>query len=708
VAEILAAADGRRDDAGLTTAVCEVTSPDPGDQLAGVERLATLLPHPEYGAAARSILESFVTEAGGGPGGQLSMAAARRAAELLASPAAMPPEAAGGRPPLPRSAMSAAPRSGSALAAMVRHGLRRQPGRLTVALIGSVSVGLAAVAIAVALAEAARRLSESDGSDPGPFAAIAALVLALGMLRGVCVYAVHVCIGGVQVGLATADRQKIVRANLRSPYARVREQADDAGLALVDADRERAWHPMASLPFVVGTAAAMLAAIATLAASDPAVGAVGAAMFGFLVTGSGLYIRTLTPFAARARALAKDVHAAARDGVDAAVLAATVAGPERARDFAAASDALRDARLKLDAVRRRYTLALDIAPVLGALAVIGVVVWRDLSGPAGVTVVVTAVLLFGFMALPVRAMAWFAYSLPGSAAGWLRAQPTHARGDELTYGQATLARDRGLGPLRFHGVSLDAADGRPAVRDASFEVMPGRIVAVTGTVDSAAAIGALAARLIDPRAGTISVNGTDLRELSEDALGRQIVWTTGDAAQLRDAAADAGARLLVVDCAGLTLTAVEGAALVAALRAAPAPSAMVVTHHRSVLMGADEVLFVENGRVHRPETHERLLQAVPEYAELVTVIDDDEAGEDDSAACADPADDGPSELDTDTDHLAILAGAPSHAAGLRRFGATCPWNPRRNHTADRTGSGQVDTPGREHHQDALNKEVAAA
>jgi ATP-binding cassette subfamily B protein len=78
------------------------------------------------------------------------------------------------------------------------------------------------------------------------------------------------------------------------------------------------------------------------------------------------------------------------------------------------------------------------------------------------------------------------------------------------------------GELRFEDVSF-AYDDEPTLRGIDLVVPAGSKTALVGETGSGkTTLGYLAARLYDPDAGTIRLDGTDLRELSFDALARAV------------------------------------------------------------------------------------------------------------------------------------------------------------------------------------------
>src|SRR5690606_15524738 len=108
--------------------------------------------------------------------------------------------------------------------------------------------------------------------------------------------------------------------------------------------------------------------------------------------------------------------------------------------------------------------------------------------------------------------------LPRSVAGWDRVQKVLSATGDMRYGERTLDPAAGPATLEFSHVSF-AYDRKPVLRDVSFTVGAGRIVALVGPTGSGkSTLAALAARLVDPTAGTVRLDGVDVRELGAASL----------------------------------------------------------------------------------------------------------------------------------------------------------------------------------------------
>ena len=73
--------------------------------------------------------------------------------------------------------------------------------------------------------------------------------------------------------------------------------------------------------------------------------------------------------------------------------------------------------------------------------------------------------------------------------------------------------------IRFSGVTFAYEPGRPVLRDVSFAARPGTVTAIVGPTGSGkSSLMSLLFRLFDPDAGSIAVDGVDLRDLDVDGL----------------------------------------------------------------------------------------------------------------------------------------------------------------------------------------------
>jgi ATP-binding cassette subfamily B protein len=233
----------------------------------------------------------------------------------------------------------------------------------------------------------------------------------------------------------------------------------------------------------------------------------------------------------------------------------------------------------------------------------------------------------------------------------------------------------------------DDRPGPPVLHGVTFAVPPGRTVALVGPTGSGkSTIASLAARLVDPDRGTVRIDGHDARTLRADALAStaalvaQVPFVFDDTVRANVALDRAGAddarvwealrlaqadgfvgglpegldttvgergtslsggqrqrltlaralagrpRLLVLDDATSAVDPRVEAAILGALRGdSQSTSILVVAYRRATIALADEVVYLERGRVVATGTHTELLASTPGYADLVTAYERAEA-----------------------------------------------------------------------------------
>ncbi|MEW2476670.1 ABC transporter ATP-binding protein [Micromonospora gifhornensis] len=235
------------------------------------------------------------------------------------------------------------------------------------------------------------------------------------------------------------------------------------------------------------------------------------------------------------------------------------------------------------------------------------------------------------------------------------------------------------------------------------------LVGPTGSGKST--IASLAVRLVDPLAGAVRIDGVDVRQLTADSLAAnaalvaqvpfifddtiranvsldrpgiddEVVWSAlrlaeadgfvaalpdgldtmvgergtslsgGQRQRLTLARALAGRpRLLVLDDATSAVDPRVEAAILAGLRSSatggPGASILVVAYRRATIALADEVIYLEQGRVLARGTHSTLLATVPGYADLVTAYEQAEVDPESTAQDYDEVAPLPSGLEVD-------------------------------------------------------------
>lgn len=578
--------------------------------------------------------------------------------------------------------------------------IRREPWVFTLATLGSVLFGALTVADAWVLGWATDHVvlpAFRDGEiGAGVLVAVVALFVGVAILRAVGIVARRLGAGIMQYRMEAHDRRAVTRQYLALPMAWHHRHPTGVLLSNANADVQAAWGPVAPLPMAVGTVAMMVIAVAQMVVTDLVLALVGLLVFPAVIVVNLWFQRVTSPLMTRVQELRGVVSEIAHESFDGAMVVKTLGREsEETERFRRRSEELRDVAIRAGRLRAAFDPILNALPNLGVLLVLVVGVARVLDGTSEPGAVVTVAYLLTVVAFPIRSIGWLLGDLPRSVVGYERVRNVlHAEGG-LAYGDDRLASAGPGARLELEGVRFGYAEDAPVLRDVTFAVEPGRTVAVVGpTAAGKSTLTSLLTRLVDPQAGSLRVDGTDLRDLQYGALADAVavvpqtaflfddtvrgnvalgldvddaaVWAALETAQAADFVRRLPAgldtelgergttlsggqrqrlslaralvrrpRLLVLDDATSAVDPEVEARILAALRTTEAGGAatdgedgagttLVVVAYRKATIGlADEVVFLDEGRVVDHGPHDDLLTRNPAYARIVTAYDHD-------------------------------------------------------------------------------------
>jgi len=286
------------------------------------------------------------------------------------------------------------------------------------------------------------------------------------------------------------------------------------------------------------------------------------------------------------------------------------------------------------------------------------------------------------VAFPIRSIGWLLGEFPRSVVGYSRVRGVLDTVSETTYGDAQLVMASRGAELVVDDLGFSYTDGQHLLEHLGFTLEPGRTVAVVGeTASGKSTLTSLVTRLVDPQTGSIKVDGQDLRDLAPGQLAQHVALVPQNAflfddtvrgnvtlgadlpdeevwEALRTAQADgfvAGLpkgldsklgergttlsggqrqrlslaralirrpRLLVLDDATSAVDPEVEARILAGMREHGGDSTlMLIAYRKATIDLADEVLFLEGGRIADRGTHQQLLARNPAYARLVNAYE---------------------------------------------------------------------------------------
>nr|WP_281371977.1 ABC transporter ATP-binding protein [Modestobacter versicolor] len=520
-----------------------------------------------------------------------------------------------------------------------------------------------------------------EGSTTARALSLAALaILVVAVLKIIGIIGRRLFAGIMSYRLMADYRRRVTGQYLRLPLSWHQRHPTGQLLSNANSDVESSWFFVAPLPFAVGALVMVAITVAALVLTDPLLAVVGLVVFPLVFAANAVYSQVMSPRMERAQQLRAEVSEIAHESFDAALVVKTLGREDdEARRFAVKADELRDGLVAVGRVRGLFDPLMEALPNLGTLAVLLVGAERVAAGATGAGDLVSIAYLFTLLALPIRAIGWVLADLPRAMAGFDRVTPVLEATGEIPFGPDGAPAGEGGAPLGLRDVAFryDGA-ARPTLQGVTFDVAAGRTLAVVGPTGSGkSTMAGLLVRLVDPHSGAVLLDGVDLRTMREGEVSSQVAFVSQSAflfddtvrdnvtlggdftdeqvhEALRVAAADdfvarlpegldthvgeRGAslsggqrqrlalaravirrpRLLVLDDATSAVDPSVEARILDALRAADRPVTVVVVAYRQATISlADEVVWIENGRLVARGSHDELLAQVPGYARLV-------------------------------------------------------------------------------------------
>jgi ATP-binding cassette subfamily B protein len=523
----------------------------------------------------------------------------------------------------------------------------------------------------------------TGATTTGGLVAILALFLGVAILRAVGIVARRLGAGIMQYRMQATYRREVTRQYLTLPMSWHQRHPTGELLSNANSDVEAAWAPIAPLPMAVGTLAMMIIAIVQMLFTDLTMAVVGLLVFPLVMVVNVVFQRLSSPVFTRIQALRAELSEIAHESFDGAMVVKTLGreGEETDR-FAAKARVLRDEGIRAGRIRAAFDPFLESLPNLGVLAVLGVGVLRVRSGLADPGDVVTIAYLLTIVAFPIRSIGWMLGEFPRSVVGFTRVSRVLDTVSDTTYGDARLAVTSRGAALEVEDLGYTYETGQRLLEGLTFTIAPGRTVAVVGaTASGKSTLTSLVTRLVDPLSGAIRIDGQDLRDLAPGELAANVslvpqsaflfddtvrgnvtlgadlpddaVWEALRTAQAdgfvaalphgldsklgeRGTTLSGGQRqrlslaralvhrprLLVLDDATSAVDPEVEARILAAMRRVGGDSTLLLIAYRKATISlADEVLFLEAGRIADRGTHQELLGRNPDYATLVNAYE---------------------------------------------------------------------------------------
>ncbi|MDH3471427.1 MAG: ABC transporter ATP-binding protein/permease [Acidimicrobiia bacterium] len=457
-------------------------------------------------------------------------------------------------------------------------------------------------------------------------------------------------------------------------------------ISVADADASQGTNVLSPLPYATGVSLLIVGTVVLLTILDVWLGLtafIGMTLIVFLEARAAV---TLYPAWEGIQAQMGAVSGVAHESFDGALTVKALGreASETAR-LEDASNKLRDQLIDLNVRWETYrVIIVSLIPVV-ALALIAVGAVRVDSGAITPGDVITGVYLLSLLSFPIQLIAFVLFDMAAAIPAWNRVTDILGVEEVVQYGDQRADLASGAAPIEGDDVTFGYEE-EVVLADVDVDIPAGRTVAIVGPTGSGkTTLTLLLARLWDPGTGRIHIDGRDLRSFARFELPREIAFVSQSSflfddsvagnislggeftrPEIEAAAALAGAhdfveelpegydtrigergatlsggqrqrlalaralvrkpRVLIMDDATSAVDPSVEAEILRGLRRAELPSTILIVAYRpSSIRLADEVVFVDEGRVVDQGTHAELMERRSGYARLVQAYEEDAA-----------------------------------------------------------------------------------
>jgi ATP-binding cassette subfamily B protein len=480
-------------------------------------------------------------------------------------------------------------------------------------------------------------------------------------------------------------RLRLIRHQLDLKLGWISRRSTGDLLAVTDSDASQAIWILGPLPYGTGVSLLLIGTVVLIFSLDPWLGLLtlvsAVAIVALEIKGSWTAFSQFELI----QKLRSEVSDVAHESFDGALTVKSLGREdfETAR-FAERATTLRDELVSVGRLFTFYRVIADSIPQVAMVFLLVAGAFRIRSGALSPGDMVSVAYLFSLSAVPVRLVGYVIWEMASSLAGWERVEDVLQADDRVDYGDLRATLERNGAEVNSVEIAFSYGGDVPILKDVQIEADPGATVAVVGATGSGkTTLMMLLARLWDPATGHISLDGRDLRNFARSELSGEIAYVPQHAFlfddtvagnitlgqelprdEVEDAAKLAGAhefivklpqgydsrigergttlsggqqqrialaralvrrpRLLLLDDATSALDPSVEAGILRRLTTAEMPSTVVlVAYRRASIVLADQVVFIEHGRVVAQGTHEELLSSTPGYARLLRAYEED-------------------------------------------------------------------------------------
>ena len=562
-------------------------------------------------------------------------------------------------------------------ARFLRAVIRLHPRQFAIAVGGAFLFAIGTVASSIVLAWVIDNVIEPrfEAGEVATSTVVAGCVaiLVVGIMRALGIVIRRSFAGITQWRIGETLSSQVIDQLVDQPATWHQRQSDGQLLARAGVDVDTSVSVMAPIPFATGTILMMITAGVWLVWTDIVMGLVAVAVFPILMITNVVYQQLVTKHFDDAQHALGEFSGAVHESFEAVQLVKAYGAQERETErLSAVAQRIATARIHAVDLRGTFEAILDTIPTLTnvGLVVLGSV--RVRSGDLTIGELSGFIYMFTLLVFPLRLIGYALSELPHSYAGYTRVR---AAVDEPLDDDPVASIRLSVAP---HAVELDdvtftfPGEQEPAIADTDVAITAGSVTAFVGPTGAGkSTLIDMVAGLLAPSSGAVGLgpgaravvfqeaflfDGTIrdnirvgvpldddavwealrlasadrfVRELPsslETVVGERGVTLSGGQRQ-RVALARALSRrpsLLLLDDTTSALDPATELAVLDNLRTALADTTVVMVASRpSTISLADDVVYVDQGRVVAHGTHDDLMESVPAYRELVEAFEAD-------------------------------------------------------------------------------------
>jgi ATP-binding cassette subfamily B protein len=498
-------------------------------------------------------------------------------------------------------------------------------------------------------------------------------VIGIGLVRSAGVVVRRFFAGMTQWRVGQTLSERVADRLVRQPVSWHRRQHDGQLLARAGVDVDTTVAALAPIPFATSTLLMVVVASAWLLVTDAVMGVVAVAVFPILIGLNVIYQHRVEQHFDIAQHALGEFSGAVHESFEAVQLVkAYGAGGREADRLSTMAGRIRDARVRAVHLRGTFEALLETIPSATNIALVVVGAARVRSGDVTIGDLSGFVYMFTLLVFPLRVIGFAMSELPHSYAGYHRVKSIieEPLDDDPA---ASLATADGRWAVELRDVGFTYPGETAAVISAArLRVPPGSVTALVGATGSGkSTLIDLTAGLLAPTSGSVAVAGRNRAVVFQEAflfsgtvrdnvevdldLGDEAVWqalrwacadgfvsnlpdgldtvvgergvTLSGGQRQRVALARAlvrGPELLLLDDTTSALDPATELAVLEHLRTAFADTTVLMVASRpSTVALADDVVFVDHGRLVDHGPHDRLMRDVAEYRALIEAFEAD-------------------------------------------------------------------------------------